>query len=107
METEIVVVDSHSIHGDLPGLAAAGAKHAGRPAPLLVVLSDADEPDQIQRILDAGAHCYLPKRLPRRFLERELGRLLIELRRKRLRPVPCEASSRRFPDATRSKAGDR
>ena len=81
-EIDIVVADSHSIPCDLQGLTAG----SGDTAPLIVVISEGDEPERIEQMLDAGADCCLPKRLPRRMLEGELRRLVAGVRSKHSDP---------------------
>jgi DNA-binding NarL/FixJ family response regulator len=80
-EIDLVVADSQSFRHSLQGWTDGATARSGRPAPLVVVLSD-DEPRGIQQLLDAGAACCLPKRLPQRILENELRQLVAQTRRK-------------------------
>ena len=80
-EIDLVVADSQSFRHSLQGWTDGATARSGRPAPLVVVLSD-DEPQGIQQLLDAGAECCLPKRLPQRLLETELCRLVAQTRAK-------------------------
>jgi DNA-binding NarL/FixJ family response regulator len=56
------------------------AVSAARPAPVVVAISEDNEPQAIQQMLDAGAECCLPKHLPQRILESELRRLVAQTR---------------------------
>ncbi len=85
-EIHLVLADSRCFWHTFPGWAASAG--TGRPAPLVVVLSGEDEPYGIQQLLDAGAECCLPKRLPSSLLENELRRLVEQARRKGLLPLP-------------------
>jgi DNA-binding NarL/FixJ family response regulator len=89
---DIVVADSHSVRSDLQGLTGG----AGGSASWIVVLTEGDAPERIQQMLDAGADCCLPKRLPQPILEGELRRLVIEIR---------ENHGIRFRGSTDSKQG--
>lgn len=80
-EFDLVVTDSQSIPHSLHGWTDTAVGN-GRPAPLVVVLSEDNEPQGIQQMLDAGAECCLHKHLPQRILESELGRLVAQTRRK-------------------------
>jgi DNA-binding NarL/FixJ family response regulator len=61
------------------------AMGAGNRSPLVVAISEDNEPQAIQQMLDAGAECCLPKQVPQRILESELRRLVAQTRlRKRL-----------------------
>jgi AmiR/NasT family two-component response regulator len=80
-EIDLVVADSHSIRNSLRPWTDGAAAADGRPAPPIVVLGD-EAPEGMQWLLDAGAECCLPKRLPQRILERELRQLVAQIRRK-------------------------
>lgn len=80
-EIDLVVADCYSIRYSLRPWTDGAAAAGGRPAPPVVVLSD-EAPEGMQWLLDAGAECCLPKRLPQRILERELRQLVAQIRRK-------------------------
>ena len=79
-EVDFVVADSQMLGDSLdwlkPGNAAAGR------APLVVVLTEDEEPQRIQQMLDAGAECLLSKRLPQSILESELRQLVAQSARR-------------------------
>jgi DNA-binding NarL/FixJ family response regulator len=81
-EIDLVVVDSYNFRHSLHGWTDSATAGRGRPAPLIVVLSNNDEPQGIQQILDAGAECCLSQHLPQHILEGELRRLVAQVRRK-------------------------
>jgi DNA-binding NarL/FixJ family response regulator len=73
-EIDFVIAASQILSGGLDWLKAGGG--ASRPAPFVVILSEGDEPQQIQQLLDSGADCLLSRRLPQSLLEDELRGLV-------------------------------
>jgi len=79
---DLVLADFHTIRHNLHRLTQGAAADPCEPAPLVVVISEDNEPQGIQQMLDAGAECCLPKHLPQRILESELCRIVAQTRRK-------------------------
>ena len=83
-EIDIVVADSRSVGSSLRGLTGGPRGKAW----CIVVLSTGDDPELVQQMLDAGADCCLPKRLPQRLLEDSLRRLLAGIDKGTEQPGP-------------------
>lgn len=89
-EIDFVVADSPFLQDGLDWLKPAG--NATRLTPVLVILNEDEEPQQIQQMLDAGAECLISRRLPQSMLESELrglvARSAAKLRNPGCLPIP-------------------
>lgn len=96
-EIDFVVADSLLVDESLDWF--KGGSAAGRRGPLVVILSDDQQPLRIQQMLDAGADCLLSRRLPQSILKSELRELVALSAKKLANPVQRFVA---FPNGSRS-----
>jgi DNA-binding NarL/FixJ family response regulator len=107
-EIDFVVADS-LILGDSLAWLRRGMAATSHPAnalfrrnvrgPVVVILSDDQQPLRIQQMLDAGADCLLSKRLPQSLLESELRELVAQSAKRLADPVQSPIT---FPNGSHS-----